>query len=129
MKKSRLAKTREEAQKERIMRVKIRTQMDNSVDSFMYTVESNDLEVEKSAEKYLIDQLFSPDNLEKCEKAILAGKKNLKDPISSSQIIAKKAVQLAQAEKKAAVSATHVKAAIESKGRNVWPYSASKKSL
>lgn len=117
-----LAKKKELDRKQRRLRIKVRTQMDNTVYAFMYAVESHNLKVEKAAEDYLIGLLFDPDNLEKCEKAIREGKKTLKEPIRSSRKIAQKAVKLAQAEKKTKVSQHYVEKAIESQHREVWPY-------
>ena len=117
-----LEKKKERDWKQRRLRIEVRTQMHNAVCAFMYTVESHNLEVEKASEDYLISLLFDPDNLEKCERTIRAGKKSLKDPIRSSRKIGRKAVKLARAEKKTKVSQSHVEKAIESQHGKVWPY-------
>lgn len=117
-----LRKKKEQDLKQRRLRVGIRTQMDNAIYAFMYAVESHDLEVEKAAEDYLIELLFNQEVFEKCEEAIGAGKKTVKDLISSSRKIAETTAKLALADGKDAVSRTYLEKAIKSLRGEYWPF-------
>lgn len=117
-----LQQKKEEDLKRRRVRINLRTQMDNAVYAFMYAVESHDIEVEKEAEDYLIELLFTPDTFEKCEKAVGGEEKAAKDMITSSRKIAEKTVKLALAEGKDKVSRTHVEQAIRSLPCGCWPF-------
>ena len=117
-----LQRKKEEDLKRRRVRINVRTQMDNAIYAFMYAVESHDIEVEKKAEDYLIDLLFTPDTFDKCVKAIGGEEKRAKDLITSSRKIAEKTVKLALAEDKDTVSRPHVEQAIRSLQRECWPF-------
>lgn len=108
--------------KQRRLRREIQTQLDNAVYAFMYAVESCEKVVEKEAEDYLIEQLFSQEMYDKCEKAIGAERKTLKDLINSSREIAKRTVELSSADGKNVVSQTHLLKAIKSLQAEIWPF-------
>jgi hypothetical protein len=117
-----IAKLKKEDQETRLFRIRIQTQMDNTIYAFMYTVESHELEVEKDAEKHLITSLFEPTTLEYNMNAIQAGKYKLNTPIESARKIAKKAVQEAKTQKTQKVSLVHIKTAIKKTDSPIWPF-------
>lgn len=108
--------------KQRRLRIKIRTEMDNAIAAFMYAVESHDIVVEKAAEDYLIELLFNQDMFDKCEKAIGSEKKTVSDLINSSRKAAEETVKLTINDGKTKVSRTHLERAIKSLQRDYWPY-------
>lgn len=80
------------------------------------------MEVEKAAEDHLIELIFNQEMLTKCEKAVGAGKKTVKDLINSSRKIAETTAKLALADGKDAVSRTHLEKAIKSLRGEYWPF-------
>lgn len=114
--------TKEEDLKQRRIRVEVRTALDNALTEVMYWVEDSGLEVDKTGEDYIIDILFDPSTIQKCEKAIDSGEKTIKDIISSSRSLGEATVAVAKKEKAKKVTEKQLKEAlIELKG-SIWPY-------
>ena len=127
--------------KRRFLRQEIIKQLDNSMYAFMYAVESEApdflkdidmfkdakkedlaLKVDKSAEEFLIDLIFTDDTIERCRADIEANEKTPMDLINSTRTIAKLAIQFA-IEEQAIVSKVHVQRAIESTPpEKIWPF-------
>ena len=114
--------TKEEDLKQRLTRIEVRTALDNALAEVIYWVEDGGLEMDKTGEEYIIDILFDPSTIQKCEKAIGSGEKTIKDMISSSKSLGKVTVALAKKRKAKKVTKKQLKEALIDLKGSMWPY-------
>lgn len=106
----------------RQQRAKIHTQLDNAIYAFMYAVESHEVEVDKSAEDYLIELLFDSETIVHVEKAIKTKERTLEELITASRLLAGYIIEQTQREKPKTVIKEHVLQAMNVLGEKVWPF-------
>jgi hypothetical protein len=108
--------------KRRRTRIRVQTALDNALTEVMYWVEDNRLEMDKTGEDYIIDILFDPSTIQKCEKAIGSGEKTIKEIISSSRSLGEATVAVAKKSKSKKVTNKHLKEALIDFKGSIWPY-------
>lgn len=120
-----LKKSKDSDQERRKFEIKVRTQLDNAVYSFMYTVASRGFEVDKDAEEHITELFFADETIERCTRLIREKKMAFDDLITLARKIGEKTVDLAgkdredktekdDDEKPENVTLEHLKQAIES---------------
>jgi hypothetical protein len=114
--------SKEEDLKQRRTRIEVRTALDNALTEVMYWVEESGLEMDKTGEDYIVDILFNPSTIEKCEKTIGSGERTIKDLISSSRSLGEATVTVARKEKAKKVTKKQVKEALIDLKGSIWPY-------
>jgi hypothetical protein len=114
--------TKKEDLKQRRTRIEVRTALDNALTEVMYWVEDSGLEMDKTGEDYIIDILFDPSTIQKCEKAIGSGEKTINDMISSSRSLGEATVAVAKKRKAKKVTKKQLKEALIDFKGSIWPY-------
>ena len=117
-----LEKMKEQDRDWRRLRARIHTQLDNAIYAFMYAVESQEIEVDKTAENYLIELLFDPNIIVQVENAIKTKKKPLDELITASRLLAGNVLEQTQKKKLKTVLEEHVVQAKNALEEKVWPF-------
>jgi hypothetical protein len=123
MKEEDLKKLREEDRKLRRLRFEIQTQLNDTVEAFMYAVENKGLEFDKDTEDYIVYLFLNERTIKICVEDIKTGKRNPMELLQLARDLAKRAVKITSENKENIVLESHVKKAIESIPESkIWPF-------
>lgn len=103
----------------RLLKTRIHTQLDNAFVEFMYVIENENIEIEKSTESHLINTLYEPKTVKMIEEEIKSDEKQIENLVSAARKLAKHLVKMKEIIQKKRVEVRDLEQAIQEV--EIWP--------